>query len=73
MTTATHNIEIDRDKGDFKYAETHKFDAGVGLNEGTVDYISDVKGEDDWIRDFRKRALKVFQDNQCPRIGPPRT
>ena len=66
MTTATNNIEIDRDKGDFKYAETHKFDAGVGLNEGTVDYICDVKGEDDWIRDFRKRALKVFQDKPMP-------
>jgi Fe-S cluster assembly protein SufB len=66
MTTATNNIEIDRDKGDFKYAETHKFDAGVGLNEGTVDYICDVKGEDDWIRDFRKRALKIFQDKPMP-------
>ncbi|MBN12579.1 MAG: Fe-S cluster assembly protein SufB [Opitutaceae bacterium] len=66
MTTATNNIEIDRDKGDFKYAETHRFDAGVGLNEGTVDYICDVKGEDDWIRDFRKRALKVFQDKPMP-------
>jgi len=66
MTTTTNNIEIDRDKGDFKYAETHKFDAGVGLNEGTVDYICDVKGEDDWIRDFRKRALKVFRDKPMP-------
>lgn len=66
MTTATNNIEIDRDKGDFKYAETHRFDAGVGLNDGTVDYICDVKGEDDWIRDFRKRALKVFQDKPMP-------
>ena len=66
MTNATNNIEIDRDKGDFKYAETHRFDAGVGLNEGTVDYISDVKGEDDWIRNFRKRALKIFQDKPIP-------
>ena len=66
MTATTTQLEIDREKGDFKYQEHHKYDAGVGLNEGTVDYICDVKGEDDWIRDFRKRALKVFESKPMP-------
>ena len=65
-TTAPTEIEIDRDKGNFKYAEKHKYDAGVGLNEGVIDYICDVKGEDQWIRDFRKRALKVFESKPMP-------
>ena len=32
-------IDIDRDKGNFKYAEDYKYDAGVGLNPGVIDYI----------------------------------
>ena len=66
MTATATQLEIDRDKGDFKYEESHKYDAGVGLNEGTIDYICDVKGENDWIRDFRKRALKVFEGKPMP-------
>ena len=53
MTTTPTQIEIDRDKGDFQYPEKHKYDAGTGLSEKTIDYICDVKGEDDWIRAFR--------------------
>ena len=36
MTTTTTQLDIDRDKGDFKYQESHKYDAGVGLDEGTM-------------------------------------
>lgn len=65
MSTTT-DIQIDRDQGNFHYDTTYEFDAGVGLNESTIDYISDVKEEDDWVRDFRKKALKVFQDKPLP-------
>ena len=43
MTATATQLEIDRDKGDFKYEESHKYDAGVGLDEGTIDYICDEK------------------------------
>ena len=66
MTTTATQLDIDRDKGDFKYEESHKYDAGVGLDESTIDYICDVKGENNWIRDFRKRALKVFEGKPMP-------
>lgn len=46
--------------------EEHAFDAGVGLNEGVIDYISDVKNEDQWIREFRQRALKTFYKKPLP-------
>ncbi|MEZ5276602.1 MAG: Fe-S cluster assembly protein SufB [Opitutaceae bacterium] len=68
MTTATPTpaINIDRDKGNFVYPENYAFDAGVGLNEKVVNYIADVKGEDDWIRQFRLKALKVFESKPLP-------
>ncbi|MCC8021485.1 MAG: Fe-S cluster assembly protein SufB [Akkermansia sp.] len=47
-------------KGNFSYPERHKYDAGQGLGSGTVDYISEVKGEKEWIRRFRHKALKRF-------------
>ena len=68
MTTATPTpaINIDRDKGNFVYPESYAFDAGVGLSESVVNYITDVKGEDDWIRQFRLKALKVFLSKPLP-------
>ena len=67
LDTATMQaVYIDRTAGDFSYPENHKFDAGVGLSEATIDYISDVKNDPDWVRDFRKRALKVFWDKPMP-------
>ncbi|MEQ9823098.1 MAG: Fe-S cluster assembly protein SufB [Puniceicoccaceae bacterium] len=65
MTQATA-IDIDREKGNFSYETTYEFDAGTGLNEGVIQYISDVKGEDDWVRDFRLKALSTFE-----RMGMP--
>ncbi|MCB1091540.1 MAG: Fe-S cluster assembly protein SufB, partial [Verrucomicrobiae bacterium] len=44
----------------------YQFDAGYGLSEQVIDYISDAKQEADWVRDFRKRALKVFRDKPMP-------
>ena len=32
-------------RGEFSFPENHKFDAGFGLTEATIDYICDAKGE----------------------------
>jgi Fe-S cluster assembly protein SufB len=40
--------------GNFTVPERNKYDSGFGITEKTVDYISDVKGDPDWIREFRK-------------------
>ncbi|MDF1754179.1 MAG: Fe-S cluster assembly protein SufB [Verrucomicrobiales bacterium] len=58
-------VTIDSE-GDFSYPEAYAHDAGVGLNEDTLDYISNVKGEADWIREFRKKALKTFESKPNP-------
>ncbi len=59
-------VSADRTKGDFSFPEHYELDAGRGLTEKTIDYISNAKNEDDWVRDFRKRALKVFNDKPMP-------
>jgi Fe-S cluster assembly protein SufB len=64
--STTPDINVERDVGNFHYDTQYEYDAGVGLNEGTIDYIADVKGEDDWVRAFRKRALKIFNDKPTP-------
>ncbi|MDF1813685.1 MAG: Fe-S cluster assembly protein SufB [Verrucomicrobiales bacterium] len=58
-------VTIDSE-GDFSYPEEYAHDAGVGLSEETIDYISNVKGEADWIREFRKKALKTFESKPNP-------
>ena len=60
------SIDIDRTRGDFRYDEKHQFDAGTGLSHATIDYISDVKGEPGWIRDWRHKALDVFLSKPMP-------
>lgn len=59
-------IQVDTEKGNFKYPEDYEFDAGVGLTEDTIKYISDVKDDPDWVREFRLKALEVFQKKPMP-------
>ena len=66
MSDAQTQLDIDREKRNFRYDVDYEFDAGTGLTEKTIDYICDVKGEPDWIREFRKDALKKFLEKPMP-------
>lgn len=66
-------FDFDRSKGNFSFPERHKFNAGYGLTEATIDYICDVKDDPEWVRQFRKNALAVFESKPCPPTGRPRT
>jgi Fe-S cluster assembly protein SufB len=59
-------IGIDQSAGNFSYNVDYEFDAGTGLNEKTVEYISTVKKEAPWILEFRKKALKTFESMPLP-------
>ena len=59
-------VNIDQNAGNFTYPEDYEHDAGYGLTSETIDYISDIKKEADWIREFRHKALKVFNDKPMP-------
>jgi len=65
-TATAAQIEIDREKGNFRYETDYAFDAGVGLRPETIDYITKVKGEAEWVREFRHKALKVFESKPMP-------
>jgi Fe-S cluster assembly protein SufB len=65
-TVENEALQVDTEKGNFHYPENYSFDAGVGLTEDTVRYISRVKDEDDWILDFRLKALDIFQRKPMP-------
>ena len=68
MATETEKsaVDFDRNIGDFSYDVKYDYDAGTGLNERVVNYISDVKQEPDWMREFRLKALKTFQSKPMP-------
>jgi Fe-S cluster assembly protein SufB len=67
MNSATAQaLDLDTEKGNFHYDTDYEYDAGTGLSEATVNYISEVKGEAEWIRDFRLKALKTFESKPMP-------
>src|SRR5213082_2726445 len=66
MKTDTSAVNIDRDVGDFHYKVDYGYDAGVGLDQRVVNYISDVKQDPDWVREFRLKALQTFESKPLP-------
>ena len=60
MTTAPESIVSDYKFGFFDEEEA-LFKAKKGLNADIVNMISDMKDEPQWMRDFRLRALELFQ------------
>ena len=65
MTTKS-KIDIDREKGNFHFDTSYEFDAGVGLSEKVVRYISEIKQEEPWLLDFRLKALTTFEGKPMP-------
>ncbi|MCD8284173.1 MAG: Fe-S cluster assembly protein SufB [Opitutae bacterium] len=63
--------DIARDADSFSVREEHELDAGLGLSEKVIDYISDAKGEPDWIRQFRKKSLQIFYKKPIPTHWAP--
>ena len=59
-------VGIDQSAGNFQYDVKYAFDAGSGLNEGVIRYISEVKKEASWILDFRLKAYQIFLDKPMP-------
>ena len=59
--------------GDYKYGfkdpETYVYKSGKGLNQQVVEQISAMKGEPQWMLDFRLRALDHFEKRPMPMWG----
>ena len=54
----------------FKDPEDYVFKAEKGLNANVVRQISKMKGEPDWMLEFRLRALEHFLEMPYPKWGP---
>src|SRR5450759_3008028 len=59
--------------GEYKYGfrdpETFTYKAEKGLNRTVVEKISEMKGEPQWMLDFRLRALEHFVQRPIPTWG----
>ena len=66
MEKNSDKLDFSSEAGNFSYAENYAFDAGVGISEDTVRYISRVKNEDEWLTKFRLEALKIFNEKENP-------
>jgi len=73
MSTETPNLDL-RDSYTEKYgfhdAEQSVFKSRRGLDREIVAQISDMKGEPAWMRDYRLKALEIFEKKPMPTWGP---
>lgn len=56
-------------KYDFVTPTTGVFKARKGLSREVVEQISEMKGEPEWMRDFRLRSLEIFESKPMPEWG----
>ena len=68
MTTAVADIKQEYQYG-FRDPEKPVFKSQAGLSHEVVDQICDHKGEPDWMREFRHRALDIFFSKPMPNWG----
>jgi Fe-S cluster assembly protein SufB len=70
MTSSAHIVE---GLGDYKWGfndpETYVFKSKKGLNREIVEQISSMKGEPQWMLDFRLKALAHFEKRPMPTWG----
>ncbi len=69
----TTDAQILEGIGDYKYGfsdpETYVFKARKGLDAEIVRQISEMKGEPEWMLDFRLKALAHFEQRPMPNWG----
>lgn len=56
-------------KYDFRNDENYKFKSRKGIDAEIVHQISDMKGEPEWMRDFRQKSLEIFNSKPTPTWG----
>ena len=54
----------------FQDPDTFVFRARKGLDAEIVGQISEMKGEPEWMRDYRLKALEIYQSKPVPTWGP---
>ncbi|MFN2421551.1 MAG: Fe-S cluster assembly protein SufB, partial [Gemmatimonadota bacterium] len=62
-------LDLDTYKYGFKDPETYVFRAEKGLSKRTVEQISGMKEEPEWMLKFRLKALEVYEKKPVPTWG----
>ena len=70
MKEKTQVDDIDRSLYDFRYEDKDAYKVEEGLTEDIVRQISDEKNDPDWMREFRLKALKIYNEIPVPDWGP---
>ncbi len=68
------NLQVAGIKEEYKYGfrdsdDNYAYKSGKGLSREVVCQISEMKNEPAWMRDFRLKALEVFQQKATPLWG----
>ncbi len=70
---AKSETELLKDIGEYQYGfsdpDTYVFRSSKGLSREVVEQISQMKGEPEWMLDFRLKALEHFQKRPMPTWG----
>lgn len=70
---ATSETELLKDIGEYRYGfsdpETYVFKSRKGLDREVVEQISRMKGEPQWMLEFRLKALEHFEKRPMPTWG----
>ena len=73
QTAQDERVEVRALKGEYQFgfhdADQSVFRAKKGLDRETVEQISEMKGEPEWMRDYRLRALEIFLQKPLPTWG----
>jgi Iron-regulated ABC transporter membrane component SufB len=64
------DLDFDYSKYDFKMPEIYEFKTKKGLDEQVIKQISYIKGEPEWMLNFRLKAYEIFKKKPLPTWGP---
>ena len=70
MKEKTQVEDIDSSLYDFRYEDADSYKVSEGLTEDIVLQISEEKGDPEWMRDFRLKSLKLYNEISVPEWGP---
>ncbi len=70
MKEKTQVEDIDRSLYDFRFDDSDSYKVKEGLTADIVNLISDEKNDPDWMREFRLKSLKLYNDISVPDWGP---
>ena len=70
MKKKTQIEEVNNNIYDFKKEDNYDFKIKKGLTPEIISEISEQKNDPQWMRDFRQKALEVYNELELPTWGP---